>query len=61
MGSVEMKIFSLGMFDYKTKFFKKVSENIVATIETTNWNVNQIALRDKKTVIYKRNEWGKNF
>jgi len=35
MGFVEMKKFSLGMFDYKTKFFKKVSENIVATIEMT--------------------------
>jgi len=33
IGSVEMKNFSLGMFDYKTKFFKKVSENIVATIK----------------------------
>jgi len=35
MGSVEMKNFSLGMFNYKTKFFKKVSENIIATIEIT--------------------------
>jgi len=35
MGSVEMKNFSLGIFDYKTKFFQKVSENIVATIEMT--------------------------
>jgi len=35
MGSVEMKNFSLGMFNYKTKLFKKISENIIATIETT--------------------------
>ena len=35
MRSVEMKNFSLGMFDYKTEFFKKVSENIVATIKIT--------------------------
>jgi len=35
MRSVEMKNFSLGIFDYKTKLFKKISENIVATIETT--------------------------
>ena len=49
------------MFDYKTKFFKKVSENIVATIEITVWNVNQIVLRDKKTIVYERNEWNRNF
>ena len=35
-----MKNFSLGMSDYKTKFFKKVSENIVAIIKTTDRNVN---------------------
>jgi len=30
-----MKNFSLGIFDYKTEFFKKVSENIVAIIKMT--------------------------
>ena len=30
-----MKNFSLGMFNYKTKLFKKISKNIVATIEMT--------------------------
>ena len=49
------------MFNYKTKFFKKVSENIVATIETTVWNINWIALRDKKTIVHKKNEWSRNF
>ena len=49
------------MFDYKTEFFKKVSENIVATIEMTVWNVNWIALRDKKSVIHKRNKESRNF
>ena len=61
MGSVEMKNFSFGVLDYKTKFFKKISKNIIATIKTTVRNVNQIALRDKKTVINKRNEESGNF
>jgi len=56
MGSVEMKNFSLRMFNYKTKFFKKVIENIVATIKTTDRNVYRIALRNKKTIIHERNE-----
>ena len=61
MGSVEMKNFSFGVFDYKTKFFKKICKNIVAIIKVTIRNVNQIALRDKKTVINKRNEGSGNF
>jgi len=30
MGFVEMKNFSFGMFNYKTKLFKKIRKNIVA-------------------------------
>ena len=35
MRSIEIKNFSLEIFNYKTKFFKKVSENIVAAIKMT--------------------------
>ena len=61
MGSVEMKNFSFGVFDYKTKFFKKIHKNVIATIKMTIGNVNRVALRDKKTVINKRNEGSGNF
>ena len=61
MRSVEMKNFSFGVLDYKTELFKKISKNIVATIKTTIRNINQIALRNKKTVINKRNEESGNF
>jgi len=60
MGSVKIKNFSFGVFDYKTKFFKKICKNIIATIKATIRNVNRIALRDKKT-INKRNEGSGNF
>jgi len=61
MGSVEMKNFIFGVFNYKTKFSKKIRKNIIATIKATIKNVNRIALRDKKTVINKRNEGSGNF
>jgi len=61
MGSVEMKNFSFGVFDYKTKFFKKIYKNIIATIKATIENINQIALRDKKTIINKINKGSGNF
>jgi len=56
MGSVEMKDFSFGVFDYKTKLFKKIRKNIIVTKKITLRNVKQIALRDEKTIIYKRDE-----
>ena len=56
-----MKNFSFGVFDYRTKIFKKVSKNVVATIKATIGNVNRLALRDKKTIIDKRNEGSRNF
>ena len=61
MESVEMKNFSFGMLDYKTKLFKKISKNVVATIKMTIRNINQIALRNKKTIINKRNKGYRNF
>jgi len=61
MGSVEMKNFSFGMFDYKTKLFKKIRKNIVATKKMTIRNVKQIALRNEKTIVNKRNEEDGNF
>jgi len=61
MGSIKMKNFSFGVFDYKTEFFKKIHKNIIATIKATIRNVNRIALRDKKTIINKRNEESGNF
>ena len=61
MGSIKIKNFSFGVFNYKTKFFKKISKNIVATIKVTVRNVNRFALRDEKTIINKRNEGSRNF
>jgi len=61
MGSVEMKNFSFGMFDYKTKLFKKIRKNIVATKKMTIRNVKRIALRNEKTIVNKRNEGDGNF
>ena len=60
MGSVEMKDFSFGVFDYKTKLFK-IRKNIIATKKITIRNVKQIALRDEKTIVYKRDEGDGNF
>ena len=56
-----MKDFSFGVFDYKTKLFKKIRKNIIVTKKITLRNVKQIALRDEKTIIYKRDEGDGNF
>ena len=61
MRSVEIKDFSFGVFDYKTELFKKIRKNIIATKKMTIRNVKQIALRDEKTIIYKRDEGDGNF
>ena len=61
MGSVKVKIFSFGVFDYKTKFFEKVGKNIVTIVKMTVQNVQRFALRNKKTIIYKRNDGNRNF
>jgi len=61
MGSVEMKNFSFGMFNYKTKLFKKIRKNIVATKKITIRNVKRIALRNEKTIVNKRNKEDGNF
>ena len=51
MGSIEVKNFSFGVFDYKTKFFEKIGKNIITTVKTTVWNVKGFALRNKKTIV----------
>ena len=61
IGSVEMKDFSFGVFNYKTKLFKKIRKNIIAIKKMTIRNVKQIALRDEKTIVYKRDEGDGNF
>ena len=35
MGSVEVKIFSFGVFDNKTKFFEKIGKDIITTVKMT--------------------------
>ena len=61
MGSVKVKNFSFGVFDYKTEFFKKIGKNIITTVKTTVRNVKRFALRNKKTIINKRNNRDRNF
>ena len=48
-----MKNFSFGVFNYKTKLFKQISQYIVTTEEMTVRDVKRVTLRDKKTIIYK--------
>jgi len=61
MGSAEVKNFSFGVFDYKTKFFKKIGRNVITTVKTTVRNVKGFALRNKKTIVNKRNDGDRNF
>ena len=56
-----MKNFSFGVFNYKTKLFKQISQYIVTTEETTVRDVKRVALRDKKTIIYKWNDRNRDF
>jgi len=41
------------MFNYKTKLFKQINQYIVTTEEMTVRNIKRVALRDKKTIVYK--------
>ena len=41
------------MFNYKTKLFKQINQYIVTTEEMTVKNIKRVALRDKKTIVYK--------
>ena len=61
MGSVKVKNFSFRVFDYKTKFFEKIGKNIITTIKITIQNVKRFALRNKKTIINKRNDRDRKF
>ena len=48
-----MKNFSFGVFNYKTKLFKQISQYIVTIEETTVRDIKRVVLRDKKTIVYK--------
>jgi len=61
MGSAEVKNFSFGVFDYKTKFFEKIGKNVITTVKMTVRNVKGFALRNKKTIVNKRNNGDRNF
>jgi len=56
-----MKNFSFEMFNYKIKLFKKIRKNIVAIKKITIKNIKQIALRNEKTIVNKRNKENRNF
>ena len=60
MESVEMKNFSFRVFYYKTEFFKKIEEDIIATIKTTIRDVKRITLRNEKSIINERDERNRN-
>jgi len=49
------------MFNYKIKLFKKIRKNIVAIKKITIRNIKQIALRNEKTIVNKKNEGDGNF
>jgi len=61
MGSVEVKNFSFGVFDNKTNFFEKIGKDTITTVKTTVQNVKRFALRNKKTIINKRDNRNRNF
>ena len=61
MGSVEVKNFSFGVFNNKTKFFKKIGKDIITTVKTTVQNVKGFSLRNKKTIVNKRDNRNRNF
>jgi len=61
MESVEVKNISFGVFDNKTKFFKKIGKDIITTVKITVQNVKRFALRNKKTIINKRDNGNRNF
>ena len=55
-----MKNFSFRVFYYKTEFFKKIEEDIIATIKTTIRDVKRITLRNEKSIINERDERNRN-
>jgi len=61
MESVEVKNFSFGVFNNKAKFFEKIGKDIVTTVKMTVQNVKRFALRNKKTIINKRDNRNKSF
>ena len=44
MGSVKVKNFSFGVFNYKTEFFEKVGKNIITTEKMTVKNAKRFTL-----------------
>ena len=55
MQPVEMEDFSFGVFYNKAKLIQKFGYYIIAIKKMRIGNVNQLVLRNKETVIYKRN------
>ena len=49
------------MFNYKTKLFKQISQYIVTIEEMTVRDIKRVALRDKKTIVYKWNDKNQDF
>ena len=61
MGSVEAKNFSFRVFNNKTKLFEKIGKNIITTVKMTVQNVKRFALRNKKTIVNKKDNRNRNF
>jgi len=61
MRSVEVKNFSFGVFDNKTEFFEKIGKDIITTVKMTVQNVKRFTLRNKKTIVNKRDNENRNF
>ena len=60
MRSVKVEYFSFGVFYYKTKLLQQLCYDIVATKKTAIRNVERSVLRDKETIINKRNNRDRN-
>ena len=60
MQSVEIEDFSFGVFYNKAKLIRKFGYYIIVTKEARIGNINQLVLRNKKTIIYKGNDRYRN-
>ena len=60
MRSVEMEDFSFGVFYNEAELIQKFGHYIITTKKLRIGNVNQLVLRNKKTIIHKRNDRYRN-
>ena len=58
--SVEIEDFSFGVFYNKAELIQKFGYYIIVTKEARIGNINQLVLRNKKTIIYKGNDRYRN-